>query len=92
MMFITVKHSQKYFNIFICFIVKLEYYFTTRFIENNINLILFFKVGGYPRELWESAGMEMEEEFSPKLEMGTGNILNGGERGGKETPGQSPPR
>jgi hypothetical protein len=24
--------------------------------------------------------------------MGTGNILNGGERGGKETPGQSPPR
>jgi hypothetical protein len=34
-------------NIFICFIVKLEYFFTTCFIENNRNLILFLKFDGY---------------------------------------------
>ncbi|PNX68578.1 hypothetical protein L195_g064041, partial [Trifolium pratense] len=43
------------------------------------------KVDGAPRELWGSAGMKMEEEYSSKQEMGTGmvNILDGGARSGK---------
>ncbi|MCI72614.1 hypothetical protein A2U01_0093877, partial [Trifolium medium] len=31
-----------------------------------------------PRELWGFGGMRIEEEYSPKRGMGTGNILNGG--------------
>ncbi|MCI45449.1 hypothetical protein A2U01_0066688, partial [Trifolium medium] len=48
-------------------------------------------VDGSPRELWESAGMRMEEEYSPKREMKTEmrNILNGGTRSGKVHPAQS---
>ncbi|MCI45955.1 hypothetical protein A2U01_0067195, partial [Trifolium medium] len=39
-------------------------------------------------------GMEMEEEYSPKREMGTrmDNILDGGARSGKVSSAQSPPR
>ncbi|MCI90715.1 hypothetical protein A2U01_0112009, partial [Trifolium medium] len=46
---------------------------------------------GSPRELWESAGMWIEEEYSPKREMRTemGNILNGGTRSGKVPSAQS---
>jgi hypothetical protein len=60
-------------------------------IENNRNLIIFFKVNGYSRELWGSAGMRMEEEYSPKRGMGTemGNIFDGGTKSGKVSSGQS---
>jgi hypothetical protein len=62
-------------------------------IENNRNLLLFFKVDGYPQELWRSAKMEMEEDYSPKREMETRmeNILDGGSRSGKVSSGQSQP-
>jgi hypothetical protein len=51
-------------------------------IENKRNLILFLKVDGYLRELWKSAGMRMEEEYSLNRGMGTRmrNILDGGQR------------
>jgi hypothetical protein len=86
--------TRKYFNIFISFIINLEYYFTTSLIENNITLLLFLKVDGYPREPWGSAGMEMKEEYFPKQGMETemGNILDDGTRNGKVSSGQSSPR
>jgi hypothetical protein len=54
----------------------------------------FFKVDGYPRELWGSAGMGMKEEYSPKWGMETEieNILDGGARSVKVSSGQSSPR
>jgi hypothetical protein len=63
-------------------------------IENNRNLLLFFKVDEYPQELWGSARMGMDEEYSPKRGMRTGmrNILDDGARSGKVSSGHSPPR
>jgi hypothetical protein len=60
-------------------------------IENNRNLITFFKVDDYPRELWGSTRKRVEEEYSPKREMrmGIGNILDGGTRSPKILSGQS---
>ncbi|MCI63974.1 hypothetical protein A2U01_0085231, partial [Trifolium medium] len=51
-------------------------------------------VDGALRELWGSAGIGMEEEYSPKREMRTGmrNILDGGARSGKISSVHSPPR
>ncbi|MCI51943.1 hypothetical protein A2U01_0073187, partial [Trifolium medium] len=50
-------------------------------------------VDGAPRELWRSAGMRMEEEYSPKQKMRTWmrNILDDEARSGKISSAQSPP-
>ncbi|MCI58493.1 hypothetical protein A2U01_0079748, partial [Trifolium medium] len=48
-------------------------------------------VDGSLRKLWGSAGMEIEEEYSPKRGMRTEmeNILDDGTRSSKVTSGQS---
>ncbi|MCI86969.1 hypothetical protein A2U01_0108250, partial [Trifolium medium] len=50
-------------------------------------------VDGSPLKLWGSAGMEMEEDYSPKRGMKTEmeNILDGETKSSKVTSGQSPP-
>jgi hypothetical protein len=60
----------------------IKLFLTTSLIENNRNLmILIFNVDGFLRELWGSAEMEMNEEYSSKRRMQTGMriILIGGE-------------
>jgi hypothetical protein len=49
--------------------------FTTSLIENNKNLILFFKVDEYPWELWGICGDEDERKIFPE----TGNEDGDGE-------------
>jgi hypothetical protein len=64
------------------------------FFTTSLKFNTFFKDDGFPWELWGSAGMGMEVEYSPKRGMGTGmgNILDGGAKSGKVSPSQSPPR